>query len=584
MTALPHTSSPSRAARYAAATLAQAPRLLSLLDREPHSPSYGSFDREHWSWKFRDFPLGMMQGAAYPLALLWRHPFPGNPYVQNERLLQWICAALEQGVARQHSDGAFDAFAPNERDPGPSLGVLHGLLEAWRLVDQHAPARLGDKLREAARKACDFALRHERIELHAFVSNHLGLFAVALLDAAELTGDERYHRFADAMIRQVIERQSPEGWYQEYGGPDPGYESLGIFHLAVYWRRTGVPAVLESLRRAVAFYAHCVHPDGSVGGVYGSRHTSLYYPGGFEMLAGEIPEAAAIAGFLAGRLDRGNVVTPASTDAENLPSIAYAYLEAALACRERDLPQPLPCEALKGVRTFPESGISVAGTERYYAVVNASKGGVCRIFDKRAERIAYEDAGYLVHAGGREWTSQRLRMGQSVVSPGTDAVACEAAFVEHRPLLATPGRFLLLRLLNLTLFRFAALGRWLRTQIVARLMGSSSPGPLRLRRTIRFLPDRVEITDRVWLTQRLAVQQVSLPRAFTGIHMGSSRYFHPAELEATPLPPVEGMAAPLQSAGSATIDFAVEFPAAGTTELVVTGPQEEKLPEGVMRA
>jgi hypothetical protein len=118
MNAALHSLGSEAGAFYAAAALAEAPRLMSLLDREPLSPTYGSFDREHWAWKFRDFPQGMLQSAAYPLSLLWRYPFQGSPYYENERLLQWIFGAIEQTLARQHTNGAFDAFAPNEQNPG----------------------------------------------------------------------------------------------------------------------------------------------------------------------------------------------------------------------------------------------------------------------------------------------------------------------------------------------------------------------------------------------------------------------------------------------------------------------------------
>src|SRR5690606_25490846 len=191
---------------------------------------------------------------------------------------------------------------PNEQNPGPTLGVAHALAETARLVaDDIAPARR-TRLLDAIGRACDFALTRE--EDHGFVSNHWALFAVTFQTARELLGDARYGRRAEAMIDRIIEQQSPDGWYREYDGPDPGYESLGIFHLAVHWNRTRSQRVLDSLRRSVDAYAHFVHPDGSIGGVYGSRHTSLYFPGGFELLAAEVPMAAAVARFMAARLDR----------------------------------------------------------------------------------------------------------------------------------------------------------------------------------------------------------------------------------------------------------------------------------------
>ncbi len=579
MSTTPHNFKSDAAVFYSAAALAEAPRLLSLLDREPQSPTYGSFDREHWAWKFRDFPLGMQQTAVYPLALLWRHPFSDSPYHQNERLLQWIFGAIEQTLARQHANGAFDAFAPNEQDPGPTLGVLHGLLEAWRLAGEHAPAPLAQRFHVAARKACDFAMRREETETHAFVSNHWALFAVAFFDVAELLGDQHYRRRAEAVIARILREQSPDGWYNEYGGPDPGYESLSLFHLAVYWQRTGSREVLESLRRCIGFYAHCVHPDGGVGGVYGHRHTSLYFPGGFEILAPQLPMAASLARYMRERWHRSNVLTPGVSDAENLPSMCYTYLEAALAAREPSTTEPLPYERLEGERHFPDSGLLVVGNLNYYAMAHTKRGGLLRVFEKPAGKLAYEDAGYLVRAGGRLWTSQMAGLGAAARSGKT--ATCRTQFCEVRPLVPTPGRFMVLRLLNLTLFRSLLLGEWLRKLIVKRLILTRHTGPLALCRTLAFHAEEIEFRDQLTLVQPMPVEEVALPREFTAIHMGSAKYFHPSQLDPLPSPPVEGIARALNR-GRAENEFKLVFAPGKKPEIVgcagappITAPIEE---------
>ena len=48
--------------------LAQIPKILTLLDRNPHSPTYGCFDRNFWHYKIIYFPSGMSQEFVYPLA------------------------------------------------------------------------------------------------------------------------------------------------------------------------------------------------------------------------------------------------------------------------------------------------------------------------------------------------------------------------------------------------------------------------------------------------------------------------------------------------------------------------------------
>ncbi|MFN2399257.1 MAG: hypothetical protein ABR543_11540 [Gemmatimonadaceae bacterium] len=550
----------TRADVYAGEIVAQIPRLLAALDREPQSKSYGSFDREHWAWKFRDFPVTMFQMAVYPLALLWRHPMPGSGCHANGRVLEWIAAAMEATWQRQHRNGSFDSVGPYTQDHGVTLALSYILARSASVLGDALPPPAHAAIRDAVARACKFCERSS--EDYAFINNHQAFFALAWLEAAELLGEERYHARADAVIEEIVRQQSPDGWYREYGGPDPGYESLGIFNLAGYWQRTRSPRLLESLRRSVEFYAHCVHPDGGVGGVYGSRHTSLYYPGGFEILAGEIPAAASVARFLCPRLALQNVVTPTGTDAENLPSLILAYVHAFLAAREERkvaVPTSLPCEVLQEIRHFAEASITVAGTPHYYAIVNGAKGGVCRIFDRSTSRIAYEDAGYVVGTPAVSWSSQLLGQGRSDPVVGGREVACTAALAEVRQELLTPLKFVVLRLLNLTVFRSVRLGSSLRRIIIGRLITTRRSGPLRLHRLLTFGEDFVRVRDRLSSLRPLRVESVALPRSFMAVHMGSAKYFHYSELEPTPAASVAGMARALSDHGGAERAFVIRF-------------------------
>lgn len=557
---------PELARVYAPHAIAAAPRLLGALAREPDSASFGDFDREHWGWKFRDHPLGMLQVSVYPLALLWRYPLPDNPYHDSPRLRDWLAGAFGETLDRQHANGAFSAFVPNEQDAMSTVAIMHGLTEAYGVLCGSLPPAVEERFLSGLRRACDFAL--ERDETHGFVSNHQALFAVAFHDAWRLLGDDRCRVRAEAIVDRILERQSAEGWYDEYGGPDPGYETLGLFHGAMYWRRTGSERMLASLRRSVEFHAHGVHPDGSVGGVYGSRHTSLYLPAGLEILAPEIPMAAATARFMRARLDRGNVVTPGRADIENLPPLTYGYLEACFApdAGGVDAP-PLPCQTDRLDRTFPDSGIVVASRPRYYAVANGNKGGVVRIFDRSRETVAYEDAGYIVRSGGKRFTSQHLGLGSLEPDSPGEATA-RTILAELRQEMPTPLRMIVLRLLNLTLFRHPGLGNWLRKQIAVRLILSRREGPYTLDRRFRFGEEDVEIEDTLRRRGGATVDEVRLPRALTAIHMGSARYFHPSELRETPAPALEGLVETLNARGEAAHAFRLVFEGDAPVRLV----------------
>jgi hypothetical protein len=552
---------------YAPAAIAQVPRLLSMLDREPDSLGYGCFDREFWGWKFRDYPITMLQAAMHPLALLWRCSLPNNRYHGNPALLDWIGAAIDYTCGRQHANGAFDSVGPNTQDHGVTLAMAYTLAETLRALGEELPSQHANSATRAIRRACKFALNSD--EDYAFISNHKALFALAYLAAYEISGDRTYREQSERVIQRVLIEQSPDGWYREYGGPDPGYESLGISYLATYWQRTRSAELLASLRRGIEFFAHCVHPDGSVGGVYGSRHTSLYFPAGFEMLAREIPLAASIAGFMRDHLDDGNVLIPATSDAENLPSLMANYLRASLESDNHPATggPPLPHETVWGVRHFPDAGITVASKSRYYAVVSASKGGVCRVFDKRRKMLAYQDAGYVVDADGHRWATQPIGFGKRLVTESADELTCSTYVGEVRQMLPSPVKFIALRLLNLTLFRSVALGAWIRRRIIERLITRQRRGPIRLRRTLRFGDESIQISDRLQATPATRVSRLELRQSFTSIHMGSANYYISSDLARPAAMDTLGMAAQLDRAGVAERHLVIEFPALTETSV-----------------
>ena len=64
-------------------------KLLTLQDRNPHSPNYGCFDRNYWHYKIIDFPSGMAQEFVWPLALAFSLDLPANPYYRQPAVKGW---------------------------------------------------------------------------------------------------------------------------------------------------------------------------------------------------------------------------------------------------------------------------------------------------------------------------------------------------------------------------------------------------------------------------------------------------------------------------------------------------------------
>ncbi|MEO7964181.1 MAG: hypothetical protein ABIT38_09775, partial [Gemmatimonadaceae bacterium] len=534
------------------------PRLLSLLDREARSPTRGSFDRVNWNWKFRDFPLTMWQASMMPLATLFRHPHLANPYAAQPRLAEWLGGALEETLGRQHRNGAFDSFTPYSQDHGVTLAMVLTLCTTAELLGDAITPALHARINESVARACRFAASSD--EDYAFINNHQAAFALAYVRAGRMLGDSTLLDRSDDVLSRILRHQSRDGWFEEYRGPDPGYETFGLTYLALTDKERPNAELQSALARSIAFLSHCVHPDGSIGGNYGSRNTGQYAPGGLEVLAAQQPIAAAIADFVGARLEGGNVVTPPQSDDDNLPLLTFSYAVAATnAAKRSEISPTLPCEREDVWTRFDDSGVVVVATQRYYAVSNFSKGGVLRVFDRASTSLVYEDAGYFLTSSKNEWSTQLLGESTSSRENSSNSVDAVAHFAAVKRELLTPLKFLVLRVLNLTVFRSVRLGALVRRMIIARLVTGRKRGAWTLRRRVTFGANQIELVDRVEPSDSVRVTFASLERSLLPIHMGSAKYFHANEL--SPLPPVslDGWAAELSAGRSTSLRQVIGF-------------------------
>ncbi|MEK6234268.1 MAG: hypothetical protein N2C14_06125, partial [Planctomycetales bacterium] len=297
------------------------PRLLGAIDRNPFRPTHGCLDREFWHYRTSDFPCGMHQEAVLPLALAWAKPFPNNPWQGQERLRDLGIAALRFSARGSHRDGSCDDYYPFERALGAAVFSLTASAEAYRLFQLEDAETLAWLERRAT-----WLSKHDET---GRLANHQALAALALQRAAEVTGNDRFAAAARTRVEQALSWQSSEGWFEEYGGADPGYQTVTIDALAKYRRMTRADALDEPLARAVGFARRFLHPDDSYGGESGSRGTYHFYPHGMELLAEKNASAADLADGFLRSLRRG---TNAFFDddrmyAHRLGNLMEAYLD-----------------------------------------------------------------------------------------------------------------------------------------------------------------------------------------------------------------------------------------------------------------
>ena len=263
--------------------------LLSLLNRDSGSPEYGCFDRYYWHYRTeREFPAATYQYLV--LALTSFYLDKGSPLYNQQEARNYIRAALGFWAVMQRRDGTFDEWLPFEQSHVATAFTLYHVTEALLLLKEAGqPMDIDAQLSAALEKAGSWLSRHH----DQVILNHTAGAVAALYNLFLLTGDSEYRAGCEAALGVLAGSQTPEGWFPEYGGADPGYTSVSIDFLASFWYRSNDERALRLLTPTLDFLGHFVHPDGSSGGVYGSRNTRYILPRGLLLLS-ERPVARLI--------------------------------------------------------------------------------------------------------------------------------------------------------------------------------------------------------------------------------------------------------------------------------------------------
>lgn len=515
---------------YLAGIKGEVPRLVSLMDRDANNKTFGCMDRTYWAWKFTDFPGARFQEGVCVLSFLYATPFTDNPLYQNANLLRWLTGGIDFWCKIQRSAGDFDEAYPWERSLAATAFTTFYLAEAYNLIGRDTlPAKLAHKLEASVGRAGEWLIRND--ETHGFLSNHLAAAAGALYHAHKITGEQRFRDRARYFVNRILQHQSPEGWYDEYGGADPGYQTHGSFYLARCYELSGDEDIALSLERANGFLRHFVHPDLSIGGEYASRNTQTYYPAAFEMMSRWCGAATWIKQEMLPCVESASAAGLRTVDVYNyfpmLNNYVFAYLFACSLEREAtsDGPDQNPSRFY-----FPEAGILKVRKPGYDLYVGTSKGGVIKLFNRKTGELVYNDCGYVGKTKKNRLVSSQWFERRRNVQVNEDGVTVESQFHEVARPVMTPVLFLGFRLFTLTFGRIGKVSYWLKSLLVKVLIYRNRNLDVQLRRHIVIREDGIDVTDCLAGSERSQLQSLTSGELFTTIHMGSSRYFLPNEL------------------------------------------------------
>lgn len=510
---------------YAKEALLGIPHILSVMDRNAPSPTYGCFYRPYWHDKATDIPSAHPQMCTMPLALVYKFKFPGSPYFRKSKVMEWAVAGMDFWRDIQKSDGSFDEHYPNEHSFGAAAWTLYAILESYLLLKDEM--KDSESILNSMAKAAKFLSRNDE---PGKITNHQVIAAYCLQKMHSLTGEERFLRAAEKKLQTTLSRQSSEGWFLEYDGCDLGYLTTTISFLAKIYRDTQRKDILESARKAIDFSSYFVYPNGFYGGVIGSRHTTHFHPHGYEILGQHVPAASAVSDRIIYGLKNGAGLAPRTMDQKYLPNLVIEFLISYLDFSTKRQKTKLPCDGKPFEKYFPDSGM-LAANKGYYFVANMKKGGVFQVF--RGKKSAM-DSGISAMSGGKAIISGWLDNSYDIRCGG-GKLHVAGNFHEMPADYLSSGKMMLSRAYLSTVGSQGSF--YTKKLLIGRLITKNKKHNARFERDILLGKDCIRVADRIYdRVENAAINSVLAPR-----YVPASRYFHVHELDSRDEPFEDGI-------------------------------------------
>lgn len=373
------------------------PKVLTQVDRDRHSPTYGCCDRNFWHLKIRDFSSAILQQTGLSLALLAILPYSGNSLYGREDVKDWARASVHYWGKIQLKDGSFNEYYPFEHGFPPTAFSLYSSCEVYKRLNMNVP-----KLTEAFSKTGKYLASHRETQAY----NQEMASITALYSLYTITKEKWVLSAVNQKLLLLLERQSEDGFFPEYGGADIGYLSVFFDMMAEYYWMSRDERVLKPLEKILSFILFFIHPDRTVGGEYGSRNTTYFLPNGLEVMRQMgYPEAEAARDWLFEDAEKTGFFMDSVDDRYCSHYLLHSFLRALEKAMQGDTKctekMVLPFNSGKSTY-FADAGLwshseLIENEIPVYMIAGARKGGVLKLYCSGEQVFA--DFGYRVNYG-----------------------------------------------------------------------------------------------------------------------------------------------------------------------------------------
>ena len=521
------------------------PRILSLIDNDTSNDTYGLLDRLYWGWKLIDFPNGTPQGVINGFARLWVNGI--WPYeTKKELFINRISSIIYAASKITRYDGSLEEAFPYEGSYCVTALIAYDTLVTIDLLTPELSTVETNEWLNIVESWINFLIKSD--EEHALISNHLATAAAALFRWAHIADGRNSQNLArqkgELLLKRILFFQSEkEGWFKEYEGADGGYQSLCTYYLADLLENLKkysnlenqneilIKKLSEALEKSLDFLKYNVNPDGSFGGIHGSRNTRIYCPGGLELLSDKFLIARLISKRMESSINNMEVVNLSTIDFGNLSPIFNSYCMAAVIWEKRknnkdhlnisSLNNKLPCDLEKThTKYFPETGIYIHSAKRQYTVISISKGGTVMHF--RCNKLSLINCGVRAKINKlREVSTQAWNI-DNKFSLNKSSITITSQFYELKKSLPSPSKFIVLRILGLSIFKIRFIKEFFKRILVNLLIKNKKRYDIYNKRTI-IIGEKITIKDEQLSKRKL--YSVDNNNYFISIHMASQGYW-----------------------------------------------------------
>lgn len=427
----------------------------------------------------------------------------------------------------QNKDGSFNEYYQNDRSFCPTAFTTYAAAQTYYFSRGIFSDTEQVRIETALYKSDTWLAKHSFPE----AQNQMIASLNALYYSAEVLDSNVLRDWFRKRKEEVLNAQDKEGWFPEYNGADIGYSFMALDLFANYLDQNEDEEVIVAVTKLIRFIIRFIHPDGTVGGTYGSRCTSHVVPYGINFFANlGIPEAVYLCDWYNHHNQKNRIINPLQIDDKYFAyfyfnSYAQAYLFEENGKTENSTIGSIEFDP---VERFDNAGLIRYEKGRVQAFLSWKRKGVSHIYFD--DKMVYLDTGYIFRlSNGTMGATQVMDEDATIELDEKDnylqiRIQGNSGKVDDSlPLVKWIVPF---KLFCRSVLRWDNIGYWFNSRLKKLRVKKQYPLPVLIVRDMRISKGEIVIKDQLNINVAgFTFSYIKLIRNVTMVHSPSSRFF-----------------------------------------------------------